>query len=179
MSEVPEGWTQTTLGDIGQYINGRGFKKSEWRDSGRPIIRIQNLTGTSLEYNYFDGEVEDRYIALPGDLLISWAATLGVFEWKGPEAVVNQHIFKVQSHINKDFHRLLVEYVLDDLRRHAHGSGMVHVTKSVFDSTEVPLRRLPSNNGLLMPSRSTSAASMQPMQTSDARRSDFLQYGRT
>src|SRR6266498_2505541 len=121
------------LGDIGEYFNGRGFKKSEWREVGRPIIRIQNLTGSTNHFNYFHGEPEEHYTARAGDLLVSWAATLGVFVWKGTEAVVNQHIFKVRSHIERDFHRYLLLSVLGDLRLQTHGSGMVHITKSRFE----------------------------------------------
>jgi type I restriction enzyme S subunit len=139
MTELPTGWTDTTLGEIGEYLNGRGFKKSEWREAGRPIIRIQNLTGTSEQFNYFDGRAEERYMARPGDVLVSWAATLGVFVWKGPEAVINQHIFKVHSLIDNDFHRYLILSVLGDLRRQTHGSGMVHITKGRFEQTPVAL----------------------------------------
>lgn len=139
MSELPPGWVETTLGEIGEYLNGRGFKKSEWRESGRPIIRIQNLTGSGSHFNYFDGEPEEDYSVRRGDLLISWAATLGVFVWDGPEAVVNQHIFKVHSKVEQSFHRYLLLWVLDDLRRQTHGSGMVHITKTRFEETRVPL----------------------------------------
>jgi len=104
MSELPPGWTESKLGEIGEYLNGRGFKKAEWRESGRPIIRIQNLTGTNRLFNYFDGDAHESYIARPGDLLVSWAASLGAFVWRGPEAVVNQHIFKVRSHVDRQFH---------------------------------------------------------------------------
>ena len=139
MSELPAGWAWTTLGEIGDYLNGRGFKKSEWHDSGRPIIRIQNLTGSGARFNYFEGEAEERHIAREGDLLVSWAATLGVFVWHGPEAVINQHIFKVESRIDRRFHRYLLLAVLGDLQRQTHGSGMVHITKSRFDGTPVAL----------------------------------------
>jgi type I restriction enzyme S subunit len=137
VSELPAAWVGSTLGEIGEYLNGRGFKKSEWREAGRPIIRIQNLTGTANQFNYFDGEPEEHYTARAGDLLVSWAATLGVFVWKGPEAVVNQHIFKVRSFIDRDFHRYLLLSVLNDLRRQTHGSGMVHITKGRFEATPV------------------------------------------
>lgn len=59
--ELPEGWAFATLGDVGRYINGRAFKPSEWEDKGLPIIRIQNLTGTSSKFNRCSKEVEDRY----------------------------------------------------------------------------------------------------------------------
>lgn len=139
MSELPPGWAPATLGVIGHYWNGRALKKSEWRPAGqgRPIIRIQDLTGSSDKPNYFDGEADDRHVARPGDVLVSWAATLGVYEWSGREAVINQHIFKVESSIDRRFHRYLIEHVLDDLRRQAHGTGMVHVTRKVFDETPI------------------------------------------
>jgi len=134
---LPQRWRRTTLGDIGEYINGRGFKKSEWSDKGLPIVRIQNLTGSSSEQNYYEGDIEERHIVEPGDLLISWAATLGAYIWPGPRAAVNQHIFKVRSFIDKKLHYYLTRHILDDLYRQAHGSGMVHITKSKFDATPV------------------------------------------
>lgn len=134
---VPDGWRATTLGDLGQYLNGRAFKTTEWSKSGRPIIRIQDLTGSHRSPNYFEGEVEDRYVVRPGEFLISWSATLGAYIWDGPEAVLNQHIFKVESNIDKEFHYYLVRERIAELERNAHGSGMVHVTKGVFENTPV------------------------------------------
>lgn len=134
---VPTGWRSTTLGELGRYSNGRGFRKSEWRDSGRPIIRIQNLTGSGELFNYFQGEVDEKHVARPGDLLVSWAATLGAYFWSGPEGVVNQHIFKVDSIINHRFHKYLLDYKLADLMRRTHGSGMVHITRGRFDAEPV------------------------------------------
>lgn len=134
---LPQGWRRTTIGELGRYLNGRGFKKSEWRETGRPIIRIQNLTGSGAAFNYYQGEVEDRYVARPGDLLVSWAATLGAYFWNGPEAVVNQHIFKVESNIDRRFHKYLLDHKLADLMRHTHGSGMVHITRGRFDAEPV------------------------------------------
>lgn len=130
-------WRNTTLGEIGRYVNGRGFKKSEWSDRGRMIVRIQDLTGTGSSPNYFDGQCDDKHVVREGDVLISWAATLDAFIWQGPEAVLNQHIFKVESAVDRRFHFHLVKYVLEDIRRRAHGSGMVHITKGAFEQTPV------------------------------------------
>ena len=139
MDQLPSGWTWATLGDLGKYQNGRAFSENEWGTRGRPIIRIQNLTGTSDSFNHFSGTVDERHIVRDGDLLVSWAATLGVFIWHGPEAALNQHIFKVSSFVDASFHRWAIEYALQELRTRSHGSGMVHVTKSVFDSVRIPL----------------------------------------
>ncbi|MGW4793562.1 restriction endonuclease subunit S [Nonomuraea sp. NPDC004297] len=142
-AELPSGWAPTTLGEIAHYQNGRGFKKSEWSDSGRPIVRIQNLTGSGAAFNCFSGDLDERHIVRTGDLLISWAATLGAFIWDGPEGALNQHIFKVTPFIDKKFLYYLVQHALEDLYSHTHGSGMVHITKEKFDTLPVaipPLR---------------------------------------
>ncbi len=134
---IPRGWTLTSLGELGEYSNGRGFKKSEWSDTGRMIIRIQDLTGSGDNPHYFAGEVDERHVVKPGDLLVSWAATLEAFVWRGPEAVLNQHIFRCRSQIEPTFHYYLLKQAMTRLRLRAHGSGMVHVTKKQFDSLPV------------------------------------------
>jgi len=127
-----------TLGDIGEYHNGRGFKAAEWADAGRPIIRIQNLTDPTKPFNHYAGDdVDPRNEIHTGDLLMSWAATLDVFRWMGPAAVLNQHIFKVESYIDPSYHYYVLKHALDALYAQSHGSGMVHITRGRFDATPV------------------------------------------
>lgn len=149
MTALPTGWKRTTMGEIGKYLNGKAFKSQDWKSSGRPIIRIQNLTGSGTEFNYFQGEVEDRYVVQPGDLLFSWSATLGTYIWKGPEAVLNQHIFKVESNIDKKFHRYLLDFKIQEMHSQTHGSGMVHITKKSFDAIEVNIPPLEEQNKIV------------------------------
>lgn len=137
--DLPRGWVAATLGDLGEYHNGRAFKKDEWAETGRPIIRIQNLTDPSKPYNYFQGDAEPRHEVEAGDLLVSWAATLDVFQWNGPPAVLNQHIFKVISFIDPQFHFYVLKHAVDALYAQSHGVGMVHVTRGRFDATPVLL----------------------------------------
>lgn len=136
---LPRGWEKSRFGELGLYLNGRGFKKSEWRKSGRPIIRIQDLTGTNANPNYFDGVAEERHVVRSGDFLISWAATLGAYIWSGPEGVLNQHIFKVKSFIDERYHYYGVLQAIDDMYRRTRGTGMVHIVKKDFDNTVLPL----------------------------------------
>ena len=92
-----EDWVETSLGEIGEYINGRAFRPMEWSKSGLRIIRIQDLTGTVKEHHFYNGAVADKHVVNTGDLLIAWSATLGAFIWNEPKAVLNQHIFKVTA----------------------------------------------------------------------------------
>ncbi|MEW1793115.1 MULTISPECIES: restriction endonuclease subunit S [Streptomyces] len=137
--ELPAGWAWAQLGELGEYVNGRGFKKSEWSDTGRPIIRIQNLTGSGTNFNHYAGDLDARHTVPPGTLLISWAATLGVFVWRGPEAALNQHIFKVKAFVDQEFLRHLIDHKIRELVEASHGSGMVHVTRAKFDELAVAI----------------------------------------
>jgi type I restriction enzyme S subunit len=137
--ELPPGWAWSTLGEVGVYVNGRGFKKSEWSTEGLPIIRIQNLTGSGAAFNYFSGELDDKHLVKHGDLLISWAATLGAHLWKGSNGALNQHIFRVESKIDKRFLYYLINFRLKALQERAHGSGMVHLTRSKFEDETIPV----------------------------------------
>lgn len=133
---LPDGWVIANLGDLAIFQNGRAFKAQEWGSYGRPIIRIQNLTGSTEKINRFDGEIEERYIIRDGDLLISWSATLGSFIYRGEESVLNQHIFKVTPFIEKQFLYYGTTYYLDELKKKVRGSGMQHIAKGEFDGTK-------------------------------------------
>ena len=86
---------KSTLGDVADYINGRAFKPTEWESTGKPIIRIQNLTNSSTEINRTTGTFEEKYLVRSGDLLFAWSASLGAYIWNGENGWLNQHIFKV------------------------------------------------------------------------------------
>lgn len=116
---------------------------------GRPIIRIQDLTRSRTKPNYFEGEAEERHVVRKGDLLVSWSATLGAFLWNGPEAVLNQHIFKVYSKIDEDFHFYLICRLIDEMYLQTHGSGMVHITKGKFEAMPIALPPLPEQKRIV------------------------------
>ena len=76
-----------------------------------------------------------------GDILISWSASLGAYEWKGEDAYLNQHIFKVvfdKCVIDKHFLRYAVESKLAEMEKDAHGATMRHIVKKDFDNTLIP-----------------------------------------
>ncbi len=135
-------WKMVRLGDIATYINGYAFKPSDWSAEGLPIVRIQNLTGNAYETNYYNGEYNARYEIDKGDILISWSASLGVYEWQNKKALLNQHIFKVifdKVNIDKSYFRYTVSKALLQSSNQTHGSTMKHLTKGRFDNIEIPL----------------------------------------
>ena len=125
------------LGDIATYINGYAFKPEDWSDKGLPIIRIQDLTGNSYQANRYNGKYDPKYEVNKGDILISWSASLGVYEWNEEKAVLNQHIFKVvfdKENVDKSFFKHQVKNILENASSSAHGATMKHLTKPVFDA---------------------------------------------
>jgi type I restriction enzyme S subunit len=140
---VPAGWTWCRLVDAGQFTNGVAFKPSEWGSVGRPIIRIQNLSGRNPEYNRTTGKFNSDVLVQDGDILVSWSATLDAFVWRGEEAVLNQHIFRVLPAplADKTFLYWLLKWVIRQLAEsdHAHGLVMSHINRGPFLAHPIPL----------------------------------------
>ena len=136
-----KGWEYKKLGEVATYINGYAFKPDQWKESGTPIVRIQNLNNENAPYNYYDGEVPDKVKIQNGDLLISWSASLGAYIWHGGNAFLNQHIFKVafdKTDIDKFFLKYAVTSKLAAMAEQVHGATMKHIVKKDFDNTQIP-----------------------------------------
>ena len=130
------------LGDIATYVNGYAFKPDDRGDYGLPIIRIQDLTGNTYDLGFYDGDYPKKIEINNGDILISWSASLGVYEWERGKALLNQHIFKVvfdkEVDVSKKYFVYAVKYKLEELSRKSHGATMKHVIKKDFDNTKIP-----------------------------------------
>lgn len=130
------------LGQVADFVNGFAFKPSDWHEDGLPIVRIQNLTDHSKPINRTTRPVDSKFVVRRGELLVSWSATLGVFEWKRTdEALVNQHIFRVipRKHVEVSYLRHMLADALVAMERHIHGATMKHVNRREFLATEIPL----------------------------------------
>ena len=143
--------TLMALGETAEFINGAAFKPTDWASEGLPIIRIQNLTGTGEKFNYTTRQVKASLIVEPGDLLVSWSATLDVYRWAGTRGLLNQHIFKVlpKPGIDPDYLFYALKTALSELSGKTHGSTMKHVVRGDFESTQVPVPLLPEQRRIV------------------------------
>ncbi len=133
------------IGDIAEFINGYAFKPEHWGNIGKKIIRIQNLTDPTKPYNATTFDVPEKYIVNDGDMLVSWSATIDIFEWHDEPAYLNQHIFKVvfdQKKVDKYYFRFALKQTIDSLTKFAHGSTMKHIVKGDFEKHKIPLPSL-------------------------------------
>ncbi len=127
--------------EVASFINGYPFKPSDWSDTGLPIIRIQDLTGTTDKPNHYEGQYPKKIEVNDGDILISWSASLGVYRWNKGKALLNQHIFKVDFNkkpIDREYFVWAVEYKLTEMKYKTHGSTMKHIVKGDFDAITIP-----------------------------------------
>ena len=134
------------LGRLATFINGFAFKPDDWGLTGLPIIRIQNLTGSSETVNYYNGNYPEQVEINNGDVLISWSASLGVYLWNRGKALLNQHIFKVafdKMDIDKYFFMFAVSQKMDEMISKTHGATMKHIVKSDFENTKIAYPPLP------------------------------------
>lgn len=131
------------LGDVADFINGAAFKPDDWHEDGQRIIRIQNLNDPSKPYNRTTKSVPEKYQVPPGTLLVSWSASLGVFEWhESDTALLNQHIFKVvpqEDKVDQGYLKHILEGALVDMEKYHRGSTMKHVNRGEFLGTKIPL----------------------------------------
>lgn len=84
------------LSSIASFTNGRAFTKGA-SGTGRVVVRIAELnSGIGPSTVRSNAAVADQYTARAGDILFAWSGSLTVNRWYRPEAIVNQHIFKVE-----------------------------------------------------------------------------------
>ncbi|WP_188685983.1 hypothetical protein [Nesterenkonia cremea] len=130
------------VSEIARFVNGGAYTKGA-TGSGRMVIRIKDLNsgpGASTVYN--DIDVPDDKTARPGDLLMSWSGTLGVYRWFRDEAIINQHIFKVLPSGFPDWlvydrlHSVIAEFqaIAKD-----KATTMGHIKRGHLESTRVAL----------------------------------------
>lgn len=144
---VPENWRWTRIKYLCSLKNGRAFKPTDWSESGLPIVRIQNLNNPDSNYNYYNGDIDADNRLFGGELLFAWSGTpgtsFGAHIWQGKDAILNQHIFRVdfdENILNKLFYMFAINQRLDMLISAAHGgAGLQHVTKGIFEATPIPL----------------------------------------
>lgn len=91
---APDGG-EVALSSLARFVNGKAYTKGA-SGTGRVVVRIAELNsgiGGSTVWN--DIEAPEDNTAWPGDLLFAWSGSLTAARWFRPEAIVNQHIFKV------------------------------------------------------------------------------------
>ncbi len=151
----------TPLSKLADFVNGRAFTALA-EGIGRPILRIRELnSGIDAGTPRMSHDVPLQHLAQPDTLLLAWSGSVGMYRWHGPEAVINQHIFKViprtapywlveywcQKHV-ADFRSIAADKAttMGHIQRHHLDEAMCRVSNPAeldrLDSTVAPMYAL-------------------------------------
>jgi type I restriction enzyme S subunit len=99
---LPDGWSWSRISDIANAQAGFAFKSSAFNDAriGLPLIRIRDV-GFSDPTTYFDGPYREEFVVTAGDYLVSMDGQFRVAEWKGPKALLNQRVSRLQFYTSE------------------------------------------------------------------------------
>lgn len=98
---TPEGWNESSLLGIADYLNGLAMQKFRPKDgeNGLPVLKIKELRQGSCDASseLCSPSIKKEYIVHDGDVIFSWSGSLLVDFWCGGTCGLNQHLFKVTS----------------------------------------------------------------------------------
>ena len=134
-----------SMGDLLTFLNGRAYKQQELLSSGKyPVLRVGNFYTNSSWY-YSDLELENNKYCDKGDLLYSWAATLGPKIWDGERCIYHYHIWKIQFDekiIDKIYLYYYLQYDLSEISKSTTHSTMVHVSMGSMKERKIKIPSL-------------------------------------
>ena len=101
LDSTPDGWQESSLLGIADYLNGLAMQKYRPEDDeqGIPVLKIKELRQGSCDSNseLCSPSIKPEYIVHDGDVIFSWSGSLLVDLWCGGTCGLNQHLFKVTS----------------------------------------------------------------------------------
>ena len=114
-------------------------------------------TASDSDFNYYTGEVKDRYIINQGQLLFSWSGSrgtsFGAHIWNGGKAILNQHIFKIefdQIRATKMYLLYALNRAVAEVEQNLHGGvGLVHITKGNLERIQIPIPPLATQQAIV------------------------------
>jgi type I restriction enzyme S subunit len=129
----PDQWHLVPLEDLGTFLNGYAFDPTEWHDEGLPIIKIKELnSGISSDTPRNNGDkIPAKYRLSNGDIIFSWSGSLVVKIWNQGDALLNQHLFKVNPNegISKEFLYLTIKFSIPIFASLTTGATMQHIKR--------------------------------------------------
>lgn len=135
---IPEGWDVLPIYNLAKWINGLAFRNIHFSDTGRPVVKINELKYGITDQTQFTEDIfDDAYLLKTGDLLFSWSGSpdtsIDAFWYRLPNGWLNQHIFKVVP--NKEVQPDFLFYVIKankqkfiEIARDKQTTGLGHVT---------------------------------------------------
>lgn len=143
LGKIPEGWEVVPMSEMANFVNGYPFKPAELGNSGLPIVKIPELRSGILDKTpRNNGEsIPKKYLIKNGDILFSWSATLLVNIWNSGDALLNQHLFKVEpkNKTQKSYVFFVLKKLVENLSKHVVGATMQHLRRGTIVDSKILL----------------------------------------
>ena len=150
-NKLPDGWEIKPLGDIVRLQNGFAFKRSLYKESGAPIVRIKNIKNERIElddivcFNPIDYKKNlDQYKIKENDILIAMSGAttgkIGLYN-RNDVAYLNQRVglFRIE---NNDLRRYLFYFLstqVEDNLLKSLGAAQPNLSSSQINEMETPI----------------------------------------
>ena len=95
--EPPAGWVWTRLGVMTIINQGFAFPSSDYSEipnDGPPLIKIGDI-GSDAPNTFIKGDFKTSYLVRPGELLLGLSGSIKCAIWRGPAALLNQRIARI------------------------------------------------------------------------------------
>ena len=143
LSAGGDGWTETTLGGIAVFYNGKAYKQDELLAAGKyRVLRVGNFFSNGNWY-WSDLELDANKYCDNGDLLYAWSASFGPRIWTDEKVIYHYHIWKVEENPLLVEKKFLYYWLEDDVQRMKRDAGtgsiMMHITKGEIEARAVVL----------------------------------------
>ncbi len=142
----PNGVAYKKLGDVCCFINGRAYKQTELLTSGKyKVLRVGNFY-TNDKWYYSNLELDDDKYCNNGDLLFTWAATLGAHIWNDSKTIFHYHIWKLDYDKKLLLKKYLYYFLNNDVKYIQNSltqSTMPHVSMESMEQRRIPVPPLP------------------------------------
>ena len=148
---LPVGWVLKPLGDIVKLQNGFAFKRSLYKDSGTPIVRIKNIKKEEVElddvvrFNPTDYKKNlDQYKIVENDILIAMSGAttgkIGIYKRKDV-AYLNQRVglFRIENDDLRSYLLYFLSTQVEDNLLKSLGAAQPNLSSSQINEMETPL----------------------------------------
>ena len=143
-NRIPDGWKESSLLGIADYLNGLAMQKYRPKDNeqGLPVLKIKELRQGYCDFSskLCSPSIKPEYIIHDGDVIFSWSGSLLVDLWCGGTCGLNQHLFKVTSSTyDKWFYYAWTKYHLQKFAAIAAdmATTMGHIKREELSKAEV------------------------------------------
>lgn len=130
-----------------KLTSGFPFPSSGFSNEGTPLIRIRDVLESKTE-TYFDGVVPPGYLITCGDILIGMDGDFHVVRWRGPDALLNQRVLKVEvrdeSSVTLDYLFHLLDPFIKKVNEVTAATTVKHLSTKDLTKAKVRLPSVPS-----------------------------------